>query len=129
MRIAELLRENTDLLFQILKTVEGSANQKDMPVALHFDGITKPVQGAVNLDINRIMTNAGSPQFSFDTFNNAYEQDDRIKDLVKEFDKDKIILKTEEQLADPADQSKPGDAEKTVKDMAKKGLNTFLKDR
>ena len=129
MRIAELLRENTDLLFQILKTVEGSANQKDMPVALHFDEITEPVQGAVNLDINRIMTNAGSPQFSFDTFNNAYEQDARIKGLVKEFDKDKIILKTEEQLADPADQSKPGDAEKTVKDMAKKGLNTFLKDR
>ena len=129
MRIAELLRENTDLLFQILKTVEGSANQKDMPVALHFDGVTKPVQGAVNLDINRIMTNAGSPQFSFDTFNNAYEQDARIKGLVKEFDKDKIILKTEEQLSDPADQSEPGDAEKTVADLAAKGNQAFLNNR
>ena len=129
MRIAELLRENTDLLFQILKTVEGSANQKDMPVALHFDGITKPVQGAVNLDINRIMDNAGSPQFSFDTFNNAYEQDARIKDLVKEFDKDKIILKTEEQLADPADQSKPGDAEKTLDKMASAGFDSFRKSK
>jgi len=129
MRIAEILRENTDLLFQILKTVEGSANQKDMPVALHFDGVTKPVQGAVNLDINRIMTNAGSPQFSFDTFNNAYEQDARIKGLVKEFDKDKIILKTEEQLSDPADQSEPGDAEKTVADLAAKGNQAFLNNR
>lgn len=124
MRIAEILRENTDLLFQVLKTAAGDGEQ---PVALHFDGVKNPAQGAVNLDINRLMLNAGSPQFSFDTFNNAYEQDPRIAGIVQEFDKEKIVLKTQEQLEDPASQVDKDDAEKTVTDYAEKGLNNFLK--
>ncbi len=39
------------------------------------------------------MTNAESSQFTFDTFKAAYDTDPRIKNIVVNFDQDKIDLK------------------------------------
>lgn len=106
MRFAEILRENTDLLYQILVTVQGNADADEKPVYLHFNGIKNPKPNVINLDLNRLMTNAGAQQFTFDTFNNAYDQDNRIQKIVKQFDKDGIELKTDQQMTLPADQEK-----------------------
>lgn len=127
MRIAEILRESEAFLYQALKTVQSNADADKKPAALHFDGIKNPVQGAVNLDLNRVMSNVGSEAFSFDTFNNAYEQDPRIKDLVQEFDNEKLILKTQEQMSEPAVDK--DDAEKDIKADAAQGHQNFLKNR
>ena len=42
------------------------------------------------------MRNVGNQQFDYDTFKNAFDSDNKIKSLVKDFDKDSITLKTSE---------------------------------
>ena len=128
MRFAEILREDTDTLFLVLSNLQGEADTEGMPLILHFNKNFTPVQGAINKNLDEIMANAGSVQFTYDTFNDAYEQDPRIKDLVKQFDSEKIELKTEKEMVDPASQA---DQQKdTVGDMAsratQKGLNNEL---
>ena len=128
MRFAEILREDTNTLYLVLRQLQGEADSEGMPMVLHFDKNYTPVQGALNKNIDELMTNAGSVQFTYDTFNDAYEQDSRIKDLVKQFDSEKIELKTEKEMVDPASQA---DQQKdTVGDMAsraaQKGLDNEL---
>ncbi len=42
------------------------------------------------------MQNTGGQQFSYDIFKSAYDSDDKIKNIVKDFDQDTITLKTRE---------------------------------
>ena len=65
------------------------------------------------------MQNTGRNQFSYDVFKQAYDADPRIQYLVKNFDKEKIELKTSEvdDVEDlPGNPGRPGDA---VSKMAK----------
>lgn len=124
MRFAEILREDTDTLFLVLSNLQGEADTEGMPLILHFDKNFTPVQGAINKNLDEIMANAGSVQFTYDTFNDAYEQDPRIKDLVKKFDSEKIELKTKNDMVDPASQA---DQQKdTVGDMASRAAQSGL---
>jgi hypothetical protein len=65
------------------------------------------------------MQNTGRNQFSYDVFKAAYDSDPRIQKIVKNFDQEKIELKTSEvdDVQDlPGNPGAPGDA---VAKMAK----------
>lgn len=70
------------------------------------------------------MKNVGNPQFSYDVFKAAYDQDTRIQNLVKDFDGETIELKTSE-LDDVKISSKEKNRD-TVSKMAKRAVD--LKD-
>tara|TARA_B100000780_G_C20999475_1_gene399868 strand:- start:563 stop:778 length:216 start_codon:yes stop_codon:yes gene_type:complete len=58
------------------------------------------------------MQNTGRNQFSYDVFKAAYDSDPKIQNIVKNFDKEKIELKTSEvdDVADlPGNPGAPGD--------------------
>ena len=74
--------------------------------------------------LDRYMKNVGNPQFSYDVFKAAYDQDTRIQNLVKDFDGETIELKTSE-LDDVKISSKEKNRD-TVGKMAKRAVD--LKD-
>ena len=65
------------------------------------------------------MQNMGRGQFNYDVFKAAYDADPKLQELVKNFDQDKIELKTSETddvEGLPGNPGRPGDA---VAQMAK----------
>ncbi len=46
--------------------------------------------------LDRYMQNVGGQQFSYDVFKAAYDSDDKIRGLIKDFNQDSITLKTRE---------------------------------
>lgn len=67
--------------------------------------------------LDRYMQNIGRGQFDYETFKAAYDSDEKIKNLVKDFDRNNITLKTSEiDDLDPTASKKKD----TVAKMAKK---------
>jgi hypothetical protein len=66
------------------------------------------------------MRNIGNQQFDYETFKVAYDSDNKIKSIVKDFDKETITLKTSE-----VDNLKTTKHKKknTVSNMAKKAVD------
>jgi hypothetical protein len=65
------------------------------------------------------MQNTGRNQFSYDVFKSAYDSDPKIQKIVKNFDQEKIELKTSE-VDDVQDlPGNPGAPSDTVGNMAK----------
>lgn len=66
------------------------------------------------------MRNMGNQQFDYETFKAAYDSDNKIKSIVKDFDKETITLKTSE-----VDDLKTTKHKKknTVSNMAKKAVD------
>ena len=66
------------------------------------------------------MRNMGNQQFDYETFKAAYDSDNTIKSIVKDFDKETITLKTSE-----VDDLKTTKHKKknTVSNMAKKAVD------
>ena len=78
----------------------------------------------VSIDnLDKIMTNMGSVQFNYDVLKSAYDQDPKIKELIKDFDQDKIRLKSSE--IDDLPNGKKKDPQ-AVSKMAKRAVD--LKD-
>lgn len=46
--------------------------------------------------LDRYMQNIGRGQFDYETFKAAYDSDEKIKNLIKDFDRNTITLKTRE---------------------------------
>jgi hypothetical protein len=67
--------------------------------------------------LDAFMQKQGLGQFSFETFKVAYDTDPRIKNLIKNFDKDKIEFKQDE-TEDLPTATEPA-ADNTVSNMAK----------
>ena len=82
-------------------------------------------QGAKNLNLNKLMSNVGNPQFDFGTFKAAYDTDPRIKTMVKNFDKIGIEVKTQNELEGEPTSTAPASGDK-VGQMAKNAVD--LKD-
>ena len=74
--------------------------------------------------VDQIMKNTGHPTFSYDLFKNLHDSGDALKNIVKDFDNEKIVLKTEKDAeTDPAmDFDNQGSTDK-VKQMAKSAMN------
>ena len=65
------------------------------------------------------MQNMGRGQFTYDVFKAAYDADPKLQQLVKNFDKDTIELKTSETDDVEGLPGNPGRPEDTVGKMAK----------
>ena len=70
--------------------------------------------------LDKYMQNQGKGQFTFDVFKAAYDADPRLKELVVNFDKDKIELKQSE--VDDVAGAVAANAN-TVGDMAKRATD------
>ena len=67
--------------------------------------------------LDSLMRKMGHGEFTFDVFKVAYDSDPRLQELVKNFDKDRIDLKSNEVDDLPAQNG--GDGDDTVASMAK----------
>lgn len=105
-----------------LRTVQQAADQKNKPVFLFFDKPKKEElkDGHFNLDLNKLMQNIGSEQFAYGTFVAAYEEDSRIKEMVKNYNQDGIELKSQSDSESPGAPEEGGDS---VEKMAKRATD------
>lgn len=72
-------------------------------------------------ELDSIMKNIGTIQFSYDTFKKAYDTDPGVKKLVKNFDQDKITLSSGNATDDlPAGEP---DTDNTVGAMAQRATD------
>ena len=115
-------------LIQVLRTLIAQADQRGTAVYLHFDNPKsediKP--NAKNLNINKIMQNVGGEHFDYDTFVAAYETDERVKSMIKNYSEKGIDLKTQEEPSDVPQSDSPtgGNA---VNQMAKSATDLGAK--
>ena len=107
--------KNKDLesaLVNTLMNMKGDADDKDQSSEISFDAV------------ENIMTNIGYPSFNYDIFKQMYDQGEALKNVVSDFDEEKIVIKTEQDAeADPEmDFDNQGSTDK-VKQMAKSAMN------
>jgi hypothetical protein len=67
-------------------------------------------------ELNNLMKNAGREQFDYRSFKAAYDSDERLKSMIKNFNQDGITLKTDTDTEAP--QQDLGN--KSVSKMAKR---------
>ncbi len=107
--------KNKDLesaLVNTLTNMKGDADEKDQSSEISFDAV------------ENIMTNIGYPSFNYDIFKQMFDQGEALKNIVSDFDEEKIVIKTEQDAeADPEmDFDNQGSTDK-VKQMAKSAMN------
>ena len=115
MRFREFNKNDTDLesaLINILLNMKGDADEKDKPTDISMDAV------------KQIMSNTGYPAFNYDVFKKIYDQDGDLKNVVADFDNDKIVVKTDaEAEKDPAMDYDDQGSTDVVKKMAKSAMN------
>jgi hypothetical protein len=107
--------QNKDLesaLVNVLSNMKGGADEKDQSSEISFDAVKD------------IMSNTGYPSFNYDVFKRMYDDGEELKNIVADFDQEKIVIKTEKDAeADPQmDFDNQGSTDK-VKQMAKSAMN------
>ena len=95
----------------VLMNMKGDADEKNKSSQISMDAVTG------------IMANTGYPAFNYDVFKSMYDRDDDLKNLVSDFDQDKIVVKTDKESdQDPEmDFDNQGSTDK-VKQMAKSAM-------
>jgi hypothetical protein len=71
--------------------------------------------------LNKLMRNSNREQFDYRTFKAAYDSDERVKSMVKNFNQDGITLKTDTDADTSAPQQDTGN--KKVAQMAKRAMS------
>jgi hypothetical protein len=72
-------------------------------------------------ELDKLMSNIGNVQFSYDLLKQAYDSDPAIKKLIKNFDQDKVTLATGDAVDDlPAADA---DTDQTVSKMAQRATD------
>jgi len=107
--------QNKDLesaLVNVLSNMKGDADEKDQSSEISMDAVAS------------IMSNTGYPAFNYDVFKRMYDDGQELKNIVADFDQDKIVIKTDQEAEkDPAmDFDDQGSTDK-VKQMAKSAMN------
>ena len=94
-------------LVNTLLNMQGDADEKDQSSEISFDAVQS------------LMTNTGFPAFNYDVFKKLYDQGQTLKNVVKDFNQEKIVVKTEKDgVEDPQmDFDNQGSSDK-VKHMA-----------
>jgi hypothetical protein len=115
MRFLEFQNSNKELesaLMNTLNQLRGEADEKDQSSQISLDAVTS------------IMKNTGFPTFNYDLFKQMYDQGASLKQVVKDFDREKIVIKTEKDAEDDPqmDFDNQGSTDK-VKQMAKSAMN------
>ena len=115
MRFREFNKSDTDLesaLINVLLNMKGDADEKDKPTDISMDAV------------KQIMSNTGYPAFNYDVFKKIYDQDGDLKNVVADFDNDKIVVKTDaEAEKDPAMDYDDQGSTDVVKKVAKSAMN------
>ncbi len=98
-------------LMNVLMNMKGDADEKDASSEISLDAVKD------------IMANTGYPTFNYDVFKTLYDKDQDLKNIVADFDQEKIVIKTDkESEADPdMDFDNQGSTDK-VKQMAKSAM-------
>ena len=92
--------------------MKGAADEKDRPTDISMDAV------------KQIMSNTGYPAFNYDVFKKIYDQDGDLKNVVADFDNEKIIVKTDDEAdKDPAMDYDDQGSTDVVKKMAKSAMN------
>ena len=107
--------QNKDLesaLVNVLANMKGDADEKDQSSEISMDAVAS------------IMSNTGYPAFNYDVFKRMYDDGEELKNIVADFDQEKIVIKTDQEAEkDPAmDYDDQGSTDK-VKQMAKSAMN------
>ena len=114
MRFHEFNKNDTDLesaLINVLLNMKGDADEKDKPTDISMDAV------------KQIMSNTGYPAFNYDVFKKIYDQDGDLKNVVADFDNNKIVVKTDaEAEKDPAMDYDDQGSTDVVKKMAKSAM-------
>ena len=115
MRFFEFNKSDTDLesaIINVLMTMKGDADERDESSEISMDAV------------KQIMSNTGYPAFNYDVFKRIYDADGDLKNVVADFDNEKIIIKTDaEAEKDPAMDYDDQGSTDTVKKMAKSAMN------
>ena len=115
MRFHEFNKNDTDLesaLINVLLNMKGDADEKDRPTDISMDAV------------KQIMSNTGYPAFNYDVFKKIYDQDGDLKNVVADFDNNKIVVKTDaEAEKDPAMDYDDQGSTDVVKKMARSAMN------
>ena len=114
MRFTEF--KNTDkqvesALVNTLLNLKGDADEKNTSAEISFDAVKE------------IMKNTGYPAFSYDLFKQLHDNGKVLKNVVKDFNQEKIVVRTEKDAeTDPEmDFDNQGSTDK-VKQMAKSAM-------
>ncbi len=98
-------------LMNVLMNMKGDADDKGNDSQISMDA----VQG--------VLANTGYPAFNYDVFKRIYDTDDDLKNIVADFDQEKIVVKTNQEAEDDPemDFDNQGSTDK-VKQMAKSAM-------
>ena len=107
--------QNKDLesaLVNVLSNMKGDADEKDQSSEISMDAVAG------------IMNNTGYPAFNYDVFKRMYDDGQELKNIVADFDNEKIVIKTDQEAEkDPAMDFDDQGSTYKVKQMAKSAMN------
>ena len=114
MRFFEFNKSDSSLesaIINVLMNMRGDADDQDQSSDISMDAV------------KQIMSNTGYPAFNYDVFKRIYDQDGDLKNVVADFDQDKIVIKTDHEAEkDPAMDYDDQGSTDTVKKMAKSAM-------
>jgi hypothetical protein len=114
-RFFEFNKSDSDLesaIINVLLNMRGDADEKDMPSDISMDAV------------KQILSNTGYPAFNYDVFKRIYDQDGDLKNVVADFDQEKIVVKTDHEAEkDPSMDYDDQGSTDVVKKMAKSAMN------
>jgi len=107
--------KNKDLesaLINVLMNMKGDADDKDASSEISMDAVKS------------VMANTGYPAFNYDVFKSMYDADGDLKNVVADFDNEKIVVKTDQEAEQDPDMDfdNQGSTD-VVKKMAKSAMN------
>ena len=115
MRFFEFNKSDSDLesaIINVLMNMKGNADKRDESSEISMDAV------------KQIMSNTGYPAFNYDVFKRIYDADGDLKNVVADFDNEKIIIKTDAKAEkDPAMDYDDQGSTDVVKKMAKSAMN------
>jgi len=114
-RFFEFNKSDSDLesaIINVLMNMRGDADDQDQSSDISMDAV------------KQIMSNTGYPAFNYDVFKRIYDADGDLKNVVADFDNEKIIIKTDaEAEKDPAMDYDDQGSTDVVKKMARSAMN------
>ena len=115
MRFYEFKKTDSGLesaLINVLLNMKGDADQKDQATDISMDAV------------KQIMSNTGYPAFNYDVFKKIYDGDEDLKNIISDFNQEKIVVKTEkDNEEDPEMDFDNQGSTDVVKKMAKSAMN------
>jgi len=92
--------------------MKGDADDKDTSSEISMDAVAS------------IMSNTGYPAFNYDVFKRMYDDGEELKNIVADFDQEKIVIKTDQEAEkEPAMDYDDQGSTDVVKKMAKSAMN------